>query len=206
MRRRGYVAIEGLPGVGRTALAAALAERLGGRLILDGWGDNPFVPGFCAHPERNALPAQLFFLLTRARQQRLLDQEDLLLPWTFSDYLFERDALFAQTFLDGADYERYLSLAHALGTRRRPDLVLYLDGSARGAPESVTAALAPTLLRFFSRYGEAPVIRVDLSAVDLSGEAGLDALASVLLQERAPSGAFTRMSPNAASEALAPDL
>ena len=64
-RRRGYIAIEGPIGVGKTSLARALAKELNARLVLEGVEDNPFLARFYEEPDKYALPVQLYFLLTR---------------------------------------------------------------------------------------------------------------------------------------------
>ena len=72
MRNLYYVAIEGPIGVGKTSLANLLSERLGARLILEGFDENPFLADFYEEPERYAFQTQLFFLLQRYQQQQEL--------------------------------------------------------------------------------------------------------------------------------------
>src|ERR1039457_3125663 len=91
MRRRGYIAVEGPIGVGKTSLAQALARELGARLILEDADNNPFIPRFYQDPDKYAFPAQLYFLPPRHNQQRELKQQDLFTQATVADYLFAKD-------------------------------------------------------------------------------------------------------------------
>src|SRR5208282_6870996 len=94
MRRRGYIAVEGPIGVGKTSLAQALARELGARLILEDADNNPFLARFYADPDKYAFPAQLYFLLTRHHQQRELNQQDLFAQAIVFYFLFAKDKIF----------------------------------------------------------------------------------------------------------------
>ena len=96
MRRRGYIAVEGPIGVGKTSLAQALAVQLNARLVLEDATSNPFLSRFYQDPDKYAFPLQLFFLLTRYNQQRELAQQDLFAQATVADYLFAKDRIFAR--------------------------------------------------------------------------------------------------------------
>lgn len=194
MRSRAYVVVEGLPGAGKTALATALAAQLGGRLVLDEAENNPFLGAFRAHPRDQALPTQLYFLMTRIQNQRLLAQEDLFSAWTFGDALLDRDALYAERCLSPEELRGYHKLAQAAAPHRRaPDLVVYLH-SAGPAPETLPEPLIEPLtrgyVRLLSRYTPAPVLRVDTTAMDLSDPAAVRQLSEVLQQTRPPEGAI----------------
>src|SRR6202035_3629089 len=94
-RRGGYIAIEGPIGVGKTSLARALAKELNARMMLESVEDNPFPARFYEDPDKFALPAQLYFLLTRYNQQRELAQQDLFSQATVADYVLGKDRIFA---------------------------------------------------------------------------------------------------------------
>jgi deoxyadenosine/deoxycytidine kinase len=90
-RRGGYIAVEGPIGVGKSSLARLLARELNARLVLEEVDDNPFLARFYEDAEKFALPAQLYFMLTRYNQQRELAQQELFSQVTVSDYLFAKD-------------------------------------------------------------------------------------------------------------------
>ena len=77
MRNLNYVAIEGAIGVGKTSLAKLLSDRLGAKLVLEKFEDNPFLSEFYEDPGRFAFQTQLFFLLQRYQQQQELRQVDM---------------------------------------------------------------------------------------------------------------------------------
>ena len=95
-----YIAVEGPIGVGKTTLAKKLADTFSYPLLLEPSEDNPFLDSFYSEGGRNALPTQLFFLLHRAGQIADLSQNDLLGPIMISDFLMEKDDLFAKITLD----------------------------------------------------------------------------------------------------------
>src|SRR3954470_24223146 len=100
-----YIAIEGPIGVGKSSLAERLAARLDAAPVLEE-KDNPFLADFYAGRPGAALQAQLFHLLSRHRQQTALSQSDLFSQITISDYMFDRDKIFAYLNLD--DNELYI--------------------------------------------------------------------------------------------------
>ncbi len=123
-----YLAIEGVIGVGKTTLARLLQPAFQGNLLLEVFEENPFLSKFYADRQRYAFQTQMFFLLSRFRQQRqsipLLLAEDKPL---ITDYVFEKDALFASINLDGDELEMYYRVHQALAEQiARPNLVVYL--------------------------------------------------------------------------------
>ena len=126
-----YIAIEGVIGVGKTTLARLLQPAFQAALLLEVFEENPFLSDFYADRERYAFQTQIFFLLSRYHQQRkavgdlLADQESL-----FSDYTFEKDALFARINLAGDELEMYYRVHDALAEKIvKPDLIIYLRAS-----------------------------------------------------------------------------
>jgi deoxyadenosine/deoxycytidine kinase len=117
-------------GAGKTTLAQMLAEKLGGRLVLERFEENPFLARFYEEPERYAFQTQIFFLLSRYKQQQELFQADLFHDFVVSDYIFEKDKIFAYLTLADEELKLYETLLAAIEKNiPTPDLVVYLQCS-----------------------------------------------------------------------------
>src|SRR5688500_16919155 len=130
MRQNRYVAVEGVIGVGKTSLARLLAERWGAHLLLEEVEENPFLADFYSDRARFAFQTQMHFLFSRYQQQRELRQTDLFRERTVSDYLFQKDRIFANLNLSDRElalYERVVGWLELEVTR--PDVVVYLQAS-----------------------------------------------------------------------------
>src|SRR5437870_3572803 len=112
-----YLAIEGVIGVGKTSLARVLAQEKGARLNLEVVEENPFLARFYADPQRYAFSTQIFFLLSRYRQQQEFFQQDLFQKMVISDYMFAKDRIFANLNLGDAELQLYERLVRELETR-----------------------------------------------------------------------------------------
>ncbi len=155
--------IEGLIGVGKTSLCRVLEREWGADLVLEPAEDNPFLASFYADRERYAFPAQMFYLASRLAQQQRLAQPDLFTDLVVSDYLFEKDRLFARLTLSGQElalYERFADLMAP--TLPRPDLVIFLD-----APTEV-------ILERIARRGIAAERRIDRAYLEAIRAAYMD--------------------------------
>ncbi|MEO8361790.1 MAG: deoxynucleoside kinase, partial [Vicinamibacteria bacterium] len=123
-----YIAIEGVIGVGKTTLVEALAERLDATQVLEEWEDNPFLKPFYEGKAHSGFQTELFFLLSRYRQQRELVQRKLFADTLVADYVFEKSRLFAYLNLDDSDLlifdKLYATLSEGLP---KPDVVVYLQ-------------------------------------------------------------------------------
>ncbi|WP_242395132.1 deoxynucleoside kinase [Anaeromyxobacter oryzisoli] len=201
MERPRYIAVEGPIGVGKTALARILAERLEGRLVLEQVDENPFLRGFYADRQKHAFQAQLFFLLSRFQQQQALFQQDLFSRSTVADYLFAKDRIFAAVTLDPDELALYRQIHDLLQPRIvRPDLVIYLQARVevlaarvrkggrdyeRGVETGHLEALAKAYNDFFFHYEETPLLVVNTSDIDLEGNPeDLEALLAVVRKHR----------------------
>ena len=125
-----YIAIEGPIGVGKSTLADMLAHHFHARLILERYEENPFLQTFYDDRRRMAFQTQLFFLLSRYRQQQELIHTDLFYESCVSDYLFAKDGIFAEVNLNRDELKLYEEVSSALDkTVPTPDVVIYLQGS-----------------------------------------------------------------------------
>jgi deoxyguanosine kinase len=122
-----YVAIEGVIGVGKTTLARLLQPTFDAELFLEAFEENPFLSDFYGDRQRYAFQTQIFFLLSRYRQQREISSAALEDKDLISDYTFDKDALFARLNLFGDELATYTQVHKALAERvRPPDLVVFL--------------------------------------------------------------------------------
>ena len=177
-----YIAIEGPIGVGKTALARRLAERMDAELVLEEVDENPFLERFYRDGRSAALPAQMFFLFARARQIGELRQSDLFATTRISDYLFTRDRLFAELNLDREELKLYDQIVANLDIDPPvPDLVIYLQASVdallqrlarrnasydRFVDRAYLEKLTDAYARFFHGYDEGPLLIVNASQID----------------------------------------
>src|SRR3989440_4101566 len=123
-----YVVVEGPIGVGKTTLTRALCKRFSARAVFEIVEENPFLANFYQDRNKHAFQTQLFFLLSRFKQQQELFQQDLFSQVTVSDYLFAKDRIFASITLDPNELALYERIYEHLGPRvMKPDLVIYLQ-------------------------------------------------------------------------------
>jgi deoxyguanosine kinase len=179
-----HIALEGPIGVGKTALAERLAERLDARIVREDT-ENPFLADFYADRPGAALQAQLFYLLNRHRQQVALRQTDLFSHTTICDYLFDKDRIFAYLNLDDNELFIYQRLYELLARDvAPPDLVIYLQAptdvlrrrlhARRSDPDLAAFEPDPDYLRelneayhhFFFHYDTTPLLVVETTELD----------------------------------------
>lgn len=172
-----YIAIEGPIGAGKTSLAQNMADWLECALLLERPEENPFLEQFYNDRLRYALPAQLFFLLQRIEQFRHVTQADVLARPMISDFLLEKDQLFARMTLSKSEYDLYQKIYDQMQPQSPcPDLVIYLQAAPeklferikrRGSTyeknisEEYLYQLSNCYTRFFHQYEKAPVIIVN---------------------------------------------
>jgi deoxyguanosine kinase len=126
-----YIAIEGVIGVGKTTLARLLQPAFNASLLLEVFEENPFLGDFYSDRARYAFQTQIFFLLSRYRQQnnnvpRMLQENENLI----SDYTFEKDTIFANINLQGDELQMYHRVHEALAEKvTSPNLLVYLRAS-----------------------------------------------------------------------------
>lgn len=189
-----HIAIDGPTGVGKSSLADRLATRLDATVILEEQ-ENPFLADFYAGRPGAGLQTQLFYLLNRHRQQVALRQADLFAQTTISDYLFDKDKIFAYLNLDDNELFIYQRLYDLLVRDvPAPDLVIYLQAPTdlltrrlrdRATDAGDTPQPDPSYLRelneayqhFFFHYSATPLLVVETSQLDLAtSDAAIDDL------------------------------
>ncbi|MBC8277524.1 MAG: deoxynucleoside kinase [FCB group bacterium] len=177
-----YIAVEGVIGAGKTSLAERLAERLHALLVLEQPDENPFLTDFYKDRAKYAFQTQLFFLLSRYKQQEEFPQPDLFHKKVISDYIFHKDRIFASLNLDAREYRLYEKIVEIMEPRiPKPDLVVYLQSSPnrlvknirirnRSYEKSITEdyidELNEAYNRFFFSYRSTPLLVVNSEKID----------------------------------------
>ncbi len=177
-----FIAIEGVIGAGKTSLARKIKERLNAELIAEQFEANPFLEKFYGDRKRFAFQTQMFFLINRYKQQQELNQENLFTEFLVSDYLFEKDRIFAYLNLNGEELKLYENIFPLLSRNlRKPDLVIYLQSGVerlmynikkrsrkieRNLTRSYIEELSEAYNHFFFRYTSTPLLIVNSTDID----------------------------------------
>lgn len=191
-----YIAIEGVIGVGKTTLARYLQEALSAELLLEVFEENPFLSDFYADRSRYAFQTQIFFLLSRYRQQHQVIPNTIKHSPLVSDYLFAKDWLFAHLNLVNDELTVYESVYSALAERiPAPTLVVYLKASVdtlmdriavrdrpyeRNMERDYIAALSAAYDDLFADFSQAPVLTIATDNLNIVND--LDARQQVIGQ------------------------
>ncbi|HEX2605462.1 MAG TPA: deoxynucleoside kinase [Oxalicibacterium sp.] len=172
-----YIVVEGPIGAGKTTLARKMAEFFGAQTLLELPEENPFLERFYRDAGRYALPTQMFFLFQRLNQLRDLAQPDLFDARIISDFLLDKDPIFARLTLGDDELALYQQLyEHLRPQAPLPDLVIYLQAEPstlierirkRGIPmenaisENYIHRLCESYSRIFYDYDAAPLLIVN---------------------------------------------
>lgn len=172
-----YIVVEGPIGVGKTTLSQKLAEAFNAQTSLEQPQDNPFLERFYRDASRYALQTQMFFLFQRMNQLRDLKQPDMFNAPIVSDFLLDKDPIFAHLTLSDDELNLYRQLYEQLKPQAPiPDLVLYLQAQPEtlvdrvkkrgiamesGLSEIYLYRLCESYTRFFYHYDAAPVLIVN---------------------------------------------
>jgi deoxyguanosine kinase len=177
-----HIAIEGVIGAGKTSLANQLSKFLDGKTVLEQFEENPFLSKFYEDQDRYAFQTQIFFLLSRYRQSRELAQVDLFHRFLVTDYIFEKDKIFAYLNLQDDELKLYESLCSNIESNiPPPDLVVYIQSSVerlmsnikkrgrdfeRNMSDDYIRDLNEAYNYFFFRYKSAPLLIVNATQID----------------------------------------
>lgn len=195
-----YIAIEGVIGAGKTSLANKLADKLGANLILEQFEENPFLEKFYGDRRRYAFQTQMFFLINRYKQQLQLNQQELFTKYIVSDYIFEKDRIFAYLNLSGEEIKLYESIFPLLERDiPKPDLVIFLQSAtdrlmsnvktrARKIETNLTrgylSELSEAYNNFFFKYSNTPLLIVNTTDIDfVNREEDFDELYTQIFRE-----------------------
>ena len=211
MPRNYYLAIEGAIGIGKTTLARLLGRELGAELLLEVFEENPFLSDFYADRDRYAFQTQIFFLLSRYRQQHKVIQQTLTGSPLISDYTFAKDRLFAELNLADDELAMY-NRVHAILAEKItvPDLVVYLRASTgvlmerialrdrsyeRGMSWDYIEGLRIAYERFFANYTDAPVVVIDTNDLNYVRDTGALAYVAGRVRSALAEGDYQRPLP-----------
>ncbi len=177
-----FIAIEGVIGAGKTSLAKLIAESSSSRLVLEEFEENPFLPRFYENRERFAFQTQLSFLASRFKQQQRMLNRDLFDGGIVSDYMFEKDRIFARLNLGEDEMNLYDNIYNIMtGISAKPDLVIYLQSNVNRLMNNIEQRgrdyekhITPDYLQelsdaynqFFYHYNKAPLMIINASEID----------------------------------------
>lgn len=180
-----YIVIEGVIGAGKTSLANMLAERFNGRLVLEEFEENPFLGKFYENPKRWGFHTQLSFLASRFQQQRTVHDRSLFQQVVISDYIFDKDRIFAHLNLKDEELQLYETLFRQMQiSTPRPDLVVYLQSSTdrlmqniKKRDRSIEKPMSRKYIEelneaynyFFFRFDRSPLLIINTTNIDFVG-------------------------------------
>jgi len=178
-----FIALEGNIGAGKTTLARKLSQDFNGKLVLEQFEDNPFLPKFYEDPDKNAFPLELSFLAERYQQLKdEIANQDLFSSFTISDYIIDKSLIFAKITLSADEYVLYSKLFSIINPLLpKPDLLVYLfidvastlkNIKMRGRPyeQNIEAGYLESVqqgyFEYFKQLTEQRILIIDLTGVD----------------------------------------
>jgi len=177
-----YIAIEGPIGVGKTSLAKLISEEMEAKTIFEEFEENPFLSNFYSDKDRYAMQTQLFFLLSRYKQQQELQQVDMFTKAIISDYMFDKDRLFAALNLNDIELDLYNRIANELQKNIvYPDLIIFLQSDTdrlmynikirgRNFEKNIDWKYIDDLNQiyneYFFRYDKGPLVIINTNDID----------------------------------------
>lgn len=182
MEKFKYLVVEGIIGVGKTSLAEMLTKRLNAKRVLEVIEENPFLADFYKDMDAYAFQTQIFFLLSRHKQQIELKQMELFSTNLLSDYMFEKDKIFANLTLNETEISLYNKIFDILKKDiLKPSLIIYLQVDparalsrikkrARPFEKNITLdyvkALNEAYNQFFFHYESSPLLIINVNEID----------------------------------------
>jgi deoxyguanosine kinase len=179
---KNYIVVEGPLGVGKTSFAMLLAEKINGKTILEETEENPFLANFYKDPIKFAFQTQLFFLLRRFQKQEEINQIDIFKRVVVSDFLFDKDRIFARLNLDDREFSLYEQIFYLLKVRiLKPNLVIFLQARTDILKQRIKKRdrdyeklihikyldqINQAFNEFFFHYTETPLLVIDASEID----------------------------------------
>lgn len=177
-----YIAVEGVIGAGKTSLVRKLQEKLNATVIFEQHDENPFLEKFYEDRSRYAFQTQMFFLINRYKQLESLNEDNLFTDFILSDYIFEKDRIFAYQNLDRDELKVYDDIFPSLAKNlRKPDLVVYLQSNISRLMANIKIrnryyesnmdldyirSLQESYMRYFYNYKTTPLLIVDSTEID----------------------------------------
>jgi len=177
-----HICIEGAIGVGKTSLVKLLAVEMEAKTVLEKFEDNPFLRDFYTDRNRYAMQTQLFFLLSRYKQQQDLQQMDMFTKSVISDYMFDKDRLFAALNLSDMELDLYNRIANELQKNIvYPDLIIFLQSETdrlmynikirgrkfeKNMDYTYIDNLNQIYNEYFFRYDKGPLVIINTNDID----------------------------------------
>tara|TARA_B110000495_G_C22950252_1_gene556494 strand:+ start:541 stop:1185 length:645 start_codon:yes stop_codon:yes gene_type:complete len=178
-----FIVIEGNIGSGKTSLSKKIANNFNGKLILEEFADNPFLPKFYKEAEKNAFPLELSFMAERFQQlSGEKSKADLFTEFRISDYSFFKSTLFAQNNLKEDELNLFNQLYHIMfSSVRKPDLLVYLHSKVGRLQENIKKRgrdyeqnikdeylknIEDKYFDYLKKQNDFPVLILDVSEVD----------------------------------------
>ena len=206
-----YIAIEGNIGAGKTTLATKLAEKHNGKLVLEEFADNPFLPKFYENRDRYAFPLELSFLAERYSQlKNEVTRRDMFHDVVIADYFISKSLIFSQANLDGDEYDLFSKLYEIIEpTLPKPELLMYLHlptdklvenikKRGRDYEQNITAdyldEVQSSYFQFIKQHEDLRVVIVDTSGLDFANNEGDFAKIEAIIFQEFPKG-ISRITP-----------
>jgi len=177
-----YIAVDGVIGVGKTTLTNMIVEQFKGKAVYEEVEENPFLADFYQDPMRFAFQTQIFFLLSRYRQQQEIPQRELFHQLIVADYTFWKDKIFAYLNLEDRELFLYEKIATLLERDiPKPDLVVYLKSTPERLMQNIKKrgryfertmsyeyiqSLNKSYNNFFNHYTGTPLLIVNTTTMD----------------------------------------